>query len=504
MRDFAMKWPRQWGAVRNLAALGVWLLVCGVAVAAERPEILRAGTAKRDITPAKPVMLAGYASRKELSQGIHDPLSARVVAFEQGGSRLVLVSTDVIGFSGGASASVRKAIVEACGLQPSELFLTAIHTHSAPSVTLGGPTAHPNNVEYTKTLEAELVAAVREAMAHMGPVQIAAGSGSSPVGANRREVVQDAAGKSKVQLGRNPSLLTDREVQVLRVSRAETGELAAVVFAYATHSTAMGPRSLLVSGDVHGLAAQFVEGHLGGGVIAPEFAGASGNVDPWFRVLPKFETAKGWIPEPVLMGTMLGEEVVHVLAAIKKPVASGPIRTAFKTALAPGEASRDSRQGCRQARRVQHLGRPGGRRGGGRARRRGVQRDRQGDQGRFAVSAHRGDHALQRGGGVPADQGGLSRGRLRGGEQPLRPGRGRTGRPRGRPAAAGTAIGGEVSRESRAKGRTHDLELDAFWPCMPPYCALLLARRGPPTPPSRSTAMPPSRSKSASRTCSAG
>ena len=124
---------RLWPLARRLtAALALWLLLCGPAISAEAPAVLRAGIAKTDITPAKPVMLAGYASRKELSQGVHDPLSARVVAFEQDGKRLVLVSTDLIGFYGETAESMRKAILAACGLQPSELFLTAIHTHSAP------------------------------------------------------------------------------------------------------------------------------------------------------------------------------------------------------------------------------------------------------------------------------------------------------------------------------------------------------------------------------------
>jgi neutral ceramidase len=319
------------------AALVAWLLIGGVAISGEQPEILRAGIAKKDITPTKPVTLAGYASRRDLSRGVHDPLSARVVAFEQNGRRLVLVSTDILGFYGGTAASMRKAILEACGLRPSELFLAAIHTHAAPTPTLGGKNAHPNNVEYTRTLQTQLLAAVREALAHTTPVEIAFGSGSSPVGANRREVVQDATGKPKVQLGRNPSVLTDREVQVLRVSRADTGNLMAVVFDYATHSTAMGPRNYLVSGDVHGLAEQFLEKYLEAGVVAPAFAGASGDIDPWFRVLPKFNTAKGWIPEPVLMGTMLGEEVVHVLEGIRKPSASGPIATAYKTLSLPAK-----------------------------------------------------------------------------------------------------------------------------------------------------------------------
>jgi hypothetical protein len=327
---------RNWGAAKiAAAACGAWLLLLGVAVSGEQADVLRAGTAKKEITPAKPVMLSGYGSRRDLSQGVHDPISVRVVAFQQNGRNLVLVSTDILGFYGGTAASMRKAILGACGLEPSELFLAAIHTHGAPMVALGGEKVHSNNVEYTKTLETQLVAAVREALAHMSPVEIAVGSGSSPVGACRREHVKDATGKTQVKLGRDPSVLTDREVQVLRVSRADTGGLAAVVFAYATHSTAMGPRNYLVTGDVHGLAAQFLEKYLEGGVVAPGFAGASGDIDPWFRVLPKFNTEKGWIPEPVLLGTMLGEEVVHVLEGMKKPGPGGPIKTAFKTLALP-------------------------------------------------------------------------------------------------------------------------------------------------------------------------
>src|SRR5207248_3291541 len=55
---------------------------------------LRAGLAKIDITPPEPVMLAGYASRKELSEGAHDSLFARAVAFENDHQHLVLVAID--------------------------------------------------------------------------------------------------------------------------------------------------------------------------------------------------------------------------------------------------------------------------------------------------------------------------------------------------------------------------------------------------------------------------
>jgi hypothetical protein len=139
-------------------------------------------------------------------------------------------------------------------------------------------------------------------------------------------------------LGRNPAVATDREVQVLRITRADSGALAAVLFDHATHSTSLGPRNYLISGDVHGLAEQFLETYLGGGVVAPGFAGASGDIDPWYRVLPGFRATNGWIPEPVLLGTMLGEEVARVMENMPKADLAGPVATSIKTVEVPGKA----------------------------------------------------------------------------------------------------------------------------------------------------------------------
>jgi hypothetical protein len=313
-------------------------LLFSMSSSAAPAEGLQAGFARTDITPTQPVTLSGYESRKGLSQGVHDPLSARAIAFEHAGHRLVLVSTDVIGFYGsGTVESLRKAILDACQLQPAELFLCAIHTHSAPTVTFDAEKGHSNNVEYSKALQAKLAEVARAALAGLGPIQLGVGTGASPVGANRREPVKDNSGNPKIVLGRNPSAPTDREVQVLKVTRAGANEPAAVLFAYATHSTSMGPKNYLISGDVHGLAEQFLERYLGAGVLAPAFAGASGDIDPWFRVLPEFKTTNGWMPEPVLLGTMLGEEVARVLAGIQKLNTNGPVSALFKTIELPGK-----------------------------------------------------------------------------------------------------------------------------------------------------------------------
>ena len=308
-----------------------------VSLAAE----LRAGLARVEVTPTMPVMLAGYASRKDLSQGVHDPLFARAIAFEQNQQRLVLVAVDNCGFYNATAEPLREAVLSASGLKPSELFLCATHTHSAPALGFKSPKSHTNNVQYTQWLQEKLVEVVRQALEHLAEVKVGIGSGSSPVGANRREVVADKDGNSKIVLGRNPSLMTDREVQVLKVVRPDTRNVVGALFAHNTHSTALGAKNNAVSGDVHGLAAQFLETYYGAPVTAAGFAGASGNIDPWYRVLSGFKTNNGWIPEPILLGTLLGEEVVHVSDTIGTFLTNTAIRTAWKTMNAPAKSGDD-------------------------------------------------------------------------------------------------------------------------------------------------------------------
>ncbi|MCX5643358.1 MAG: neutral/alkaline non-lysosomal ceramidase N-terminal domain-containing protein [Phycisphaerae bacterium] len=297
---------------------------------------LKAGAARIDITPEKPVNMSGYAARKDLSTGVHDPLSARAVAFEVGGKRLVLISTDIIGYYEDVANYMRKALMAEFNLQPSELFLAGIHTHAAPTPTLNRERAHANNVEYTEGLKPKLIEVVRKALANMEPAKLGLGVGSCPVGGNRRELRVANNGESSVVLGRNPYGTTDKEVLVMKVAKAD-GAPMAVLFDYATHGTSLGTANLTISGDVPGLAEQFVEKILGSDVIAPIFVGASGNIDPWFRVLPGFNEEPGWVPEPVLLGTFLGEEVVHVYRAINQTQSADKIATNFVTLQLPAK-----------------------------------------------------------------------------------------------------------------------------------------------------------------------
>jgi len=307
----------------------------------QNESLLEAGIAKIDITPKKPVKMAGYGARTGLSKDIHDPLSARIIVFKNNGKRLILVSSDLIGFYSGTADYMRKAILNEFQLAPSELFLSSIHTHAGPALTIDKEKGHPNNLEYTKKLKGKLIKVIRQALENFQPVKIGAGVGYSPVGINRRQLVFDSSGNSSIRLGRNPYGPTDKEVLVAKITNPD-GETVAALFDYATHGTSLGGKNYTISGDVLGLAEQFVEKILGEEVIAAAFAGASGNIDPWYRVLPEFNTEPGWIPEPVLLGTMLGEEAVHTFRDIEKVSGGGEIATAFVSLKLPGKGRNET------------------------------------------------------------------------------------------------------------------------------------------------------------------
>ncbi len=309
---------------------------------------LTAGVARIDITPEKPVTMFGYDARKDLSTGVHDPLSARVLAFEAGGTRLVLISTDLIGFYSGTADHLRQALLSEFHLQPSELFLTAIHNHAGPALTINPERGHANNLEYTEKLKGKLIDVVRQALGGLEPVRLGLGIGSCPIGVNRRELRISNNGTSSIVLGRNVYGPTDKEVLVMKVATPD-GKLKAVAFDYATHATCLGGRNYTISGDVLGLAEQFVEKILGADVIVPAFAGASGDINPWLRAEVGFNTDSGWIPEPVLQGTFLGEEVVRVYRGIGQTGPADKIDTAFTTLQLPAKPPEDPSAGKKES-----------------------------------------------------------------------------------------------------------------------------------------------------------
>src|SRR5690606_33238098 len=109
--------------------------------------------------------MAGYAARTQPAEGVAQDLYAKALALEDtAGTRVVMITTDLVGITRGVREHVEQAVNEQFKLPPSGLLLNASHTHCGPeyrprAAQLYGDDAPETQQAraYTKWLQEELV-----------------------------------------------------------------------------------------------------------------------------------------------------------------------------------------------------------------------------------------------------------------------------------------------------------------------------------------------------------
>src|SRR5262245_58355020 len=115
------------------------LLIWSLSAAAQAPESVAVGVAKVDITPAYPVRLSGFGSRRAESEGVTQKIWAKALAI---GERdpVVLVTVDNLGIPYAMTQEVVRRLAKKAPLPPERLAITATHTHTAPMLAGVAPT----------------------------------------------------------------------------------------------------------------------------------------------------------------------------------------------------------------------------------------------------------------------------------------------------------------------------------------------------------------------------
>ncbi len=273
-------------------------------------SVLRAGAARRRITPPRGIFLIGYGDRAKGNIGVHDDLTATALVLDDGTRRLALVALDLL--------AVNEFIVDRirARLAPTEVLLCCSHTHSGPIVYADEKSPRRNR-EYIAALEENVAAAVQEAEGNLRPVCLEYACGEAPVGINRRERKPDG----RMEIGRNPDGPRDKSVQVVSVLSQETGTPIATLVNYACHGTVLGPDNLLVSADWIGFMRRQVEAQLGGLTLFLQGAAADINPDMYWGDARAFEKAAE-------QGRQVAQAVLDALAAGPQPLPSAPLRLA--------------------------------------------------------------------------------------------------------------------------------------------------------------------------------
>lgn len=298
---------------------GVLLLLCFSAWLAGAEY--RAGVASIDITPDGPVWMAGYASRTRPSEGVLQKLQAKALAVEdRKGSRVVIVTTDLIGLPRVLTDQVGARLAKELNLSRERVLFNSSHTHTGPVVrpnlTIMYDLSPENDravKDYAQQLAGKLFSLVGAALGDLKPARLYFGQGAAGFATNRRQRNPDGT----VRIGVNPEGPVDRSVPVLRVDD-EAGKTRAVLFGYACHNTTLTGEHYKLSGDYAGFAQAEVESAVPG-TTALFVEGCAGDQNPNPRSQESYARKHG---------ETLATEVRRVLAEAK-PV-TGQVRAAMQ------------------------------------------------------------------------------------------------------------------------------------------------------------------------------
>jgi hypothetical protein len=319
-----------WQACRLLCLIA---LLCSAARlpctrAGQRQTDWKAGVASVVITPDESMWMAGYAARTKPSEGkVHD-LHAKALALEdEQGTRLVIVTVELIGIPRPLRDWLEKQVGARYKLPREALLLNASHTHCGPVVretrysiygnTLYGlsPEQIQQSNQYVDALQEKLLELVGQAMDNLTPARLGYTHARAGFAMNRRSKIE-----AGYRISPNPDGPVDHDVPVLRIDGPD-GKLRAVLFGYACHCTTLSFYKFC--GDYAGFTQEYIE-QAHPGVTALFVAGCGGDQNPYPRGGPHT------LEYCMQHGRALANGVEAALTPRARPVA-GAIRAALDT-----------------------------------------------------------------------------------------------------------------------------------------------------------------------------
>jgi hypothetical protein len=269
----------------------IYWLLCLIAfpfcARAEQQSNFKAGAASIVITPDESMWMAGYAARNKPSEGkVHD-LHAKALALEdEHGTRLVIVSVELIGIPRPTRDWLIEHAKRSYNLEPEFLLLNASHTHCGPVIretrySIYGNTLYGLSKEqiqqsnnYVDELQEKLLELIGRAIEKLAPAKLSYTHARAGFAMNRRLITETSVRNSP-----NPDGPVDHDVPVLRIDSPD-GKLQVVLFGYACHCTTLS--FYQYCGDYAGFAQEYLE-QAHPGTTAMFIAGCGGDQNPYPR-----------------------------------------------------------------------------------------------------------------------------------------------------------------------------------------------------------------------------
>jgi hypothetical protein len=280
-----------------------------------------------DITPPLTIPYLGYLPRQSYFKGVHDPLYARALVFDDSKEQCCILCVDAIGLGnhilgpGRHLADELHARVESrCKIKPDYVMVSATHAHSTPE-TLGITRLLdvPQALPYLEMLLDKLASSVEIACDRLKPCVLKVGKGDAlGVAHNRRSLYRGLSLEEQVAKGK-----LDAQLQVL-ICQDEEDSARHVLINFQCHPVVVQVQPL-VSADFPGVATRIVEENLSGCQSCLFLQGAAGNLNPLRDDTRDFRDVS-------LYGTMIGGEALKVAARLLGDDTSAMTNVSIKVA----------------------------------------------------------------------------------------------------------------------------------------------------------------------------
>lgn len=220
--------------------------------------------------------------------GIYSDCNVRAIAIDNGKDRALIVGFDL---GGVPDAERMKTMLESdCGIPQANIRLSATHNHTGCDIVFSpDPTEQSMAEKYREFARNQAVKAANEAIGRMRPAKYGYGKGISYVNINRDMECEDGT----FTQGPEPKAYCDHTVYLLKFVD-EQNQMVAAVADFGMHAT-LGyfefdkDGQAKMSGNIPGMAEEYVEARYGNGAVLLWTSAAAGDQNPCMYTMRDYE-----------------------------------------------------------------------------------------------------------------------------------------------------------------------------------------------------------------------
>lgn len=237
-----------------------------------------------DITPDKPIALAGFAERHGAYSQIHDRLEINLAVLQQEGQYVLLYSIDTLFIPEEFTQIILEKFGTQYNLQEKDIWIAASHTHFAPGLDREKPGLGRVDENYYQLVTEKLINVTKNTLtSECKKVSVSYGTGKSSLNVNRRKKLLRPKGGLKLYwktlMYPDYDGVKDDDIHFIHLKN-ESGHSEMVLWNYACHPVGFRHRSQ-VSADFPGLIRNELRGYLKNQHLPVLFfIGFAGNIKP--------------------------------------------------------------------------------------------------------------------------------------------------------------------------------------------------------------------------------